>query len=316
MTSSPALARRRVSPPPRHRVRAVAAPPRPERARPGVVLEACRPRQWLKNAVIVLPPAAAGALTRPSAALAVSGAVIAFCMLASATYLVNDVRDRDADRRHPRKRRRPIAAGELSPARALRIAAGLAVAGLALCLAIRPALAAVAICYLLLTLSYSMVWREVVVADIVIVAAGFLVRAAAGGVAADVPLSRSFLAVTSACALFLVAGKRYAELRQRRTAATRLTLGRYSPRVLRGLLLAAGVLGCVAYARWAAVRPSAGPWIELSVAPFAAWLGRYWVLVRSGDGESPEALILGDRTLLLLSAAWAALFAVGVYATG
>jgi decaprenyl-phosphate phosphoribosyltransferase len=290
--------------------------PRPERARAGVVLEACRPRQWLKNAVVALPPAAAGALTRPGAVLAVSGAIVAFCMLASATYLVNDVVDREADRRHPRKRFRPIAAGELSATRALKIAAGLTLAGLVLCLAIRPALAAVAVCYLLLTLSYSLVWREVVVADIVIVAAGFLVRAAAGGVAADVPLSRSFLAVTSACALFLVAGKRYGELRQQRTAATRPTLRRYSPRVLRGMLFAAGAVGCIAYARWAIVRPSVGPWIELSAVPFAAWLGRYWVLVRGGAGESPETLILGDGTLLLLSVAWAALFAVGVYAPG
>lgn len=297
-------------------MRAFEAPARPERARARAVLEACRPRQWLKNVVVALPPAAAGALARPGAVIAVSGAIVAFCLLASATYLVNDVRDRDVDRRHPRKRFRPIAARELSPPRALKIATGLALGGVALCLAIRPPLAAVAVCYLLLTLSYSMVWRDVVVADIAIVAAGFLVRAAAGGVAADVRLSTSFLTVTSACAVFLVVGKRFGELRERRPAATRLTLERYSPRVLGALLLAAGAVGCAAYARWAIARPSVGPWIELSVAPFAAWLARYWTLLRDGGGEAPEALILGDRTLLLLSAVWAALFAVGVYAAG
>ena len=190
------------------------------------MLRACRPRQWLKNAVVALPPAAAGALARRGVVLAVAGAVVAFCMLASATYLVNDVHDRASDRRHPRKRFRPIAAGELTPRRALEIAAALALGGVLLSLAIRPALAAVAACYLMLTLSYSMVWREVVVADIAIVAAGFLVRAAAGGAAAGVPLSTSFLIVTSACALFRVVGKRFGELREQRARPTRVTLGR------------------------------------------------------------------------------------------
>jgi decaprenyl-phosphate phosphoribosyltransferase len=296
-------------------MRAVQAPTRPTRARAGVVLEACRPRQWLKNAVVVLPPAAAGVLTRSSALVAVAGAVIAFCLLASSTYLVNDVHDLASDRRHPRKRFRPIAAGELSPTFALKLAAGLALAGLLLSVAIRPALAVVGVCYLVLTLSYSMVWRDVLVADIVIVAAGFLVRAAAGAVAADVRLSTSFLAVTSACALFLVIGKRYGELDQQRTAGARPTLKRYSPRVLSALLLAAGVVGCLAYAQWAIAHPARGPWIELSAVAFAAWLGRYWLRARRGGGEAPEALILGDRMLLLSGAGWAVLFAIGLYGT-
>lgn len=316
MTSSPALAARRPASPPPRSLRPVAITPARSTARRGVVLRACRPRQWLKNAVVVLPPAAAGALARPGAVLAVVVAMVAFCMLASATYLVNDVRDRVSDRRHPRKRFRPIAAGQLASRRALKIAAVLALGGVLLSLAIRPALAAVAAAYLMLTLSYSMVWRDVVVADIAIVAAGFLVRAAAGGVAADVPLSTSFLIVTSACAVFLVVGKRYGELRDRRTVPTRATLRRYSPRVLRWLLLVAGAVGCLAYVRWALARPSVGPWIALSAVPFAAWLSRYWAILRSGGGEAPELLILGDRTLLLLGAVWAALFAVGVYVTG
>jgi decaprenyl-phosphate phosphoribosyltransferase len=278
-------------------------------------LEACRPRQWLKNAVVALPPAAAGVLTRPSTLVAVAGAVIAFCLLASSTYLINDVRDVANDRQHPRKRLRPIAAGRLAPARALKIATGLALSGVLLSLAIRPALAVVALCYLTLTLSYSMVWRDVVVADIVIVAAGFLVRAAAGAVAANVRLSTSFLTVTSACALFLVVAKRYGELGQPRTPATRVTLKRYSPRVLRALMVAAGAVGCLAYVRWAIADPTRGPWIELSALPFAAWLGRYLLIARRGGGEAPEALILGDRILLLSGAVWAALFVVGIYGT-
>jgi decaprenyl-phosphate phosphoribosyltransferase len=292
----------------------VLAPAAAARPRPGVVLRACRPRQWLKNVVVVLAPAAAGALTRPGVALEVCGALVAFCLLSSSTYLLNDVRDRASDRLHPRKRFRPIAAGELSPSRALRIAALLAIAGVALGFAIRPALGAVAICYLTLTLSYSFVWRQVTIADIVMVAAGFLVRAAAGGVAANVRLSGSFLVVTSACALFLVVGKRYAEVGERGTrAGTRRTLRHYSPLVLRRVLIGAAALGCVAYARWAFTRPELGPWIELSLLPFALWLGRYAMMLGAGAGEAPEELILRDPALLALGALWGILFVTGLY---
>jgi decaprenyl-phosphate phosphoribosyltransferase len=276
------------------------APSRPESRH--MVVRACRPRQWIKNVLVVIAPAAAGALTRPAVAGAVFVALIAFCLLSSATYLVNDVRDAERDRRHPRKRFRPVAAGELSPARALRIAAIMAALGL------------VAVGYLALTTSYSFWWRHVVVADIVAIAGGFVLRAVAGGVAAGVPLSRSFLGVTSACALFLVAGKRYAELTgARERSLTRVTLGKYSRRLLRWLMLAAAALACLAYLRWAFTRPQFGPWVELSSLPFVMWLGRYLIMLAAGYGEAPEELILRDPGLLALGAAWAALFVAGIY---
>ena len=213
------------------------------------MLQACRPRQWVKNALVVFAPAAAGALTRPAVAAATAGAFVCFCLLASATYLLNDVHDRERDRRHPRKRHRPVASGRLSPRRATRIAIWLAILGVCAGTVIAPALGAVAIGYLALTTSYSILWRHVVLVDIAAVAAGFVVRAAAGGVAAGVTLSRSFLAVSGACALFVVAGKRYAELTaggQSRDAARR-TLARYSPRLIAAVLvgLGGGWLPCV-----------------------------------------------------------------------
>lgn len=315
MAPSPATARRLAREPQLPRLRPVEAPaPSAASARSGVVLRACRPRQWLKNVVVALAPASAGALTSGVAIAETAGALVAFCLLASATYLVNDVRDRHSDRRHPRKRFRPIASGELSPRRALRVAALLAAAGICLSVSIRPALGAVAVCYLALTLSYSLVWRDVVVADIVIVAAGFLVRAAAGGVAIDVRLSKSFLLVTSACALLMVAGKRYAEAREQvDRLGTRQTLRRYSRRALRVTVVAAAGLGGVAYTSWAFTRSAPGPWIELSVVPFALWIGRYSAVLRTGAGEAPEELILGDRVLLLAGAAWTILFLTGLY---
>jgi decaprenyl-phosphate phosphoribosyltransferase len=277
-------------------------------------VRACRPRQWLKNLVVAIAPAAAGALASPGVALEVAGAVLAFCLLSSATYLLNDVHDLESDRRHPTKRLRPIAAGELAPKAALRLAALLACAGVALALAIRPALGAVAVCYLTVTFSYSLVWRQVVIADIVMVGAGFLVRAAAGGAAADVRLSTAFLIVTSACALFLVAGKRYAEFSQPGgREAVRRTLQRYSPQLLRRILWGAAALAGVAYARWAFTRPEPGPWLELSLLPFVLWLGRYGALVGAGAGEAPDELIMRDWGLVVLGGLWAILFLTGLY---
>jgi decaprenyl-phosphate phosphoribosyltransferase len=314
MASSPATAQRLSPEFERPRPRRVAGPaPAAGPALP-VVVRACRPRQWLKNIVVVLAPASAGAFTRGGAVLEICGALIAFCLLSSATYLVNDVRDRESDRNHPRKRHRPIAAGELAPRRALRIAGVLAASGLCISIAIRPALGAVAVCYLVLTSSYSFVWRDVVIADIAVVAAGFLVRAAAGGAATDVRLSKSFLLVTAACALFVVAGKRYAEVRRRsERPITRRTLQRYSASSLRPVVIGAGALGALAYACWAFTRSTPGPWIELSAVPFVLWVARYASVLGTGAGETPEELIFADAPLLLAAVGWTILFLTGLY---
>jgi decaprenyl-phosphate phosphoribosyltransferase len=191
----------------------------------------------------------------------------------------------------------------------------LAAAGMGLSVAARPLVGAVAACYLALTLGYSLLWRDIVAADIVVVATGFLVRAAAGGVATDVRLSRSFLVVTSACALFVVAGKRYAEgQRHRGGVLTRQTLSRYSPRALRVVLFATAAVAGVAYALWAFTRPASNAWLELSLVPFGLWLLRYRGVLEAGKGEAPEEVILGDRTLLLIGAVWTILVLTGVYA--
>lgn len=278
-----------------------------------MLLRACRPRQWSKNLLVLAAPCAAGVLTRPGVALQVLGAFAVFCLLSSATYLINDVRDREQDRQHPLKRARPVAAGELSVPSALWSAAAMALAGIAIAIAVRPALAVVACAYLALTASYSLWWRRVVVADIVAIAAGFVLRAAAGGVATDVSLSRWFLLVTSWCAVFLVAGKRYAELGDASHRATRTSLRGYSPGCLRLLMAVAAICASAAYAVWAFTRPEHGLWYEPSMVPFVLWLVRYSMLVARGGGQAPEELILRDRVLLALAVAWAALFLGGVY---
>jgi decaprenyl-phosphate phosphoribosyltransferase len=279
-----------------------------------VLIRAMRPRQWTKNLLVLAAPLAAGAIDWSGVPERVLGAFVVLCMISSATYLVNDVRDREQDRIHPRKRRRPIAAGELSVRAALTAAVTLAVTGLGLAAVIAPGLAAVAAGYLAVTLSYSLWWRKVVVVDILAIAAGFVLRALAGGVATDIYLSRWFAIVTACGAIFLVAAKRYAELRERvAPRLERATLRRYSLRGLRLTLAAAATLASIAYVSWAFTRPSHLLWYGLSIVPFLLWLGRYASLAGAGAAQAPEELILRDRTLLVLSLAWGLLFLGGIY---
>ena len=282
-----------------------------------MLLRACRPRQWSKNLLVLAAPCAAGVIDQSLVAAEVAGAFVVLCLLASATYLVNDVRDREQDRLHPTKRTRPVAAGELSPRAALRAAAVLAFLGVAGATAITPGLGAVALGYLALTASYSLWWRRVVVLDILAIAAGFALRALAGGVASDVYLSRWFVIVAGSGAIFLVAAKRYAELREQNGRGgggpVRATLRRYSGASLRMTLVGAAAIAGVAYVSWAFTRPAHLVWYGLSIAPFLLWLARYATLVGAGAGQAPEELILRDRTLLALSLAWALLFIGGVY---
>ncbi|HEY7893176.1 MAG TPA: decaprenyl-phosphate phosphoribosyltransferase [Solirubrobacteraceae bacterium] len=279
-----------------------------------VLLRACRPRQWSKNLLVLAAPCAAGVIDRFDIAARLAGAFAVMCLASSATYLVNDVRDRDEDRSHPRKRSRPLAAGELSPAAALRLALALAIVGVLGAVAIAPPLAAVVCCYLLLTMSYSLWWRHVVVLDILAIAAGFVLRAIAGGAATDIYLSRWFVIVSGCCAVFVVAAKRHAELcEQDPSSGVRATLKHYSVGGLRLTLGSAAALALIAYISWAFTRPSHLYWYGLSIIPFVLSLGRYAMLIGSGAGQAPEELIMRDRTLLVLSLLWAALFLGGVY---
>jgi decaprenyl-phosphate phosphoribosyltransferase len=277
-------------------------------------MRACRPRQWSKNLLVVAAPLAAGVIDRPEIALRVAGAFVALCLLSSSTYLVNDVRDRDQDRRHPFKRTRPVAAGELSSRTALRAASIVALLGMGLATAIAPTLGLIGAAYLALTLSYSLLWRRVVVADILAIAAGFVLRALAGGVATDTYLSRWFVIVTASAAIFLVTAKRYSELGEHvGSEMSRATLRRYSGAALRLTLAAAIAIAAIAYISWAFTRASHLVWYVPSIVPFLLWFARYATLVGKGAGQAPEELILRDRTLLGITVAGALLFLTGVY---
>jgi decaprenyl-phosphate phosphoribosyltransferase len=284
------------------------------------VIATMRPKQWLKNVLVIAAAGAAGALGHDDKALKVSIACIAFCLLASGIYAINDVRDIEEDRRHPRKRFRPIAAGELDPRVATGIGLSLMLAGMLLCAAITPLLALVGGAYVVLTLSYTLVWRHLVVFDIFAVAGGFVLRAVAGGVAAPVRLSLWFLLVVTSAAVFVAAAKRFAELS--RTAdgrqARRRVLESYTPRALELTIAGATAVAVLAYCMWAFTLPAVRgiPWRPLTIIPFTICLLRYGGLVRRGAGEAPEDVLLSDRPLQLAGLMWLALFALEVHAAG
>ncbi len=294
--------------------------PSARRSRGGAVIATMRPKQWVKNVLVIAAAGAAGALGHDDTPVRVAIACGSFCLLASGIYAINDVSDAEEDRRHPRKCFRPVAAGEIDPRFATGLGLSLLLAGLLMSAAIGPLLVLVATGYGALTLSYTLVWRHVIVFDIVAVAGGFVLRAVAGGVAAPVTLSRWFLLVVTSSAVFVAAAKRYAELRRTdgRRDPRRRVLDAYSPRALELIIAGATAVSLLAYCMWAFSVPAVRgiPWRPLTILPFAACLVRYGDLVHQGSGEAPEDLLLSDRPLQLAGLVWLVLFALEVHAAG
>src|ERR687893_1856893 len=215
-------------------------------------VRAMRPKQWVKNVLVGAAPLAAGKLFEIPVLTGVGLAFVAFCLISASVYLINDVRDVAEDRLHPRKRFRPIAAGELKPPAALLLAALTGLGGLALGFAVTVPLGITLVVYLAVQLLYSAFLKHLPVVDLAVVASGFLLRAIAGGVATGIPLSQWFLLVAAFGSLFMVAGKRYSEMKAiGGEAGTRRSLTRYSESYLRFTWMLAAVMVLISYSLWA-----------------------------------------------------------------
>ncbi|MFD3515355.1 decaprenyl-phosphate phosphoribosyltransferase [Streptomyces sp. NPDC058657] len=286
------------------------------------LLRTARPRQWIKNSLVVAAPAAAGELFSRSAALQLALVFALFTAAASAVYLVNDALDAEADRAHPVKCRRPVAAGQVPVPVAHATGALLAVLTLsAAALLCNPLTAALLTAYLVLQLAYCLRLKHVLVVDLIVVATGFLMRATTGGVALGIPLSRWFLLTTGFGALFVVAAKRYSEAVQLadspRKGETRALLGQYTTGYLRfvwQLAAGAAVLGYCLWALESGPAATAGllPWRELSTAAFVVGVLRYALYAERGTAGAPEDVLLHDRGLLLTGLVWAAMYGLTV----
>jgi decaprenyl-phosphate phosphoribosyltransferase len=213
-----------------------------------------------------------------------------------------------------------VAAGVVPVNVALGVGIGLLVAGILLGLLVKGQLALVITIYVAINFAYSFWLKNEAVVDLAAVASGFVLRAIAGGVAAGVVLSNWFLIVASFGSLFMVAGKRHAEhldLGEGREGH-RATLGLYSLAFLRYVRSVASAVAIAGYCVWAfekaAVAGHGAIWFQLSIAPFVLAVLRYALLLDAGQGGAPEEIVLGDRPIELMGAAWIFLFALGVYA--
>jgi decaprenyl-phosphate phosphoribosyltransferase len=303
---------------PRTRADTVATPPTPSPTF-SALLRTARPKQWLKNVLVFAAPGAAGVIDDMEALGRTGIAFLALCLAASGTYFLNDALDAEADREHPTKRSRPIAAGELSVRLAIVIAVVLLAAALAISAPVTDGkLALVVGGYIVTTVSYSLWLKHEPVVDLAAVAAGFVLRAIAGGVAADVLISDWFLIVAAGGSLFMVTGKRHAEQLELGDASGshRSTLEVYSASYLSFVRAVAASITVTAYILWAfenAAKTGDVTWFRLSIVPFVLAILRYAHLVEQGRGGAPEEVVFADRVLQVLGLLWIAAFAIGVH---
>ena len=280
------------------------------------LLLACRPKQWVKNLLVFAVPLAAGRLFDDDVLWNALLAFVVFVLGSSSIYVINDLRDVEEDRRHPVKSGRPIASGALGEGVARVLAAVTMVVALGLPVVFGTwELLWVIGAYVVLQIAYQVRLKRVVLFDLAVVAAGFVLRAVAGGAAAGIPASVWFLTVTASSALFVVASKRFSELvTHGGDGATRSTLTGYSAAYLRTIWTSSMVASIVFYALWAVEIGSvrSDHFAVASTVPFTLMMLRYAHHADAGHAEAPEDVALSDRMLQVLALVWVALFAAQI----
>jgi len=287
------------------------------------LFSAMRPLQWVKNCLIIVAPAAAGTLTHSTVLRQTAIAFVAFCAVSSAVYLLNDVRDREADRRHPKKHLRAIASGRLSTTTAIGGSLVLLAIGFLLPLTIsHPGeLLVVLALYVAITLAYIYWIKNVVIVELGAVASGFFLRAYAGAAASHIPASTWFLVVISFGALLLVVGKRLSELKSGGDFETRRVLAEYTSKFLESVFTMCATIVVAGYCLWAfdasptglSANHDATLPVRLSVVPVVFAVLFIMRSTEAGDAAAPEELLLHNRTVQILLVAWAVLLILGVY---
>ena len=284
------------------------------------LLLSLRPNQWTKNLFVFGALVFAQKLNDPHAVLKATAAFVVFCALSGAVYLINDVLDRERDQRHPLKAMRPIASGAVDPKTAVVVA--LVLATVALLAASRFGLPffATASAYLGLLCAYSAYLKHIVILDVLTIAAGFTLRAFAGGAAISVPVSHWLLVCTSLLALFLALSKRRHELVLLASDASdhRASLDQYTPYLLDQMISVVTASTLIAYAFYTISPETTGKFgttlLSLTI-PFPLYgIFRYLYLVHRRDlGGSPAELLLNDRPLLVCVALWAFAVVLVIY---
>lgn len=285
-----------------------------------LLLVSLRPGQWIKNLFVFAALIFSRHLFDAAAALTTTATFAIFCSLSGAVYLLNDVVDRDADRRHPAKSRRPVASGALASSIAIAAAVGLALVALGAAWSIRPALFVVAAAYVALLGAYSAGLRHVVIVDVLLIAGGFVLRAVAGGIAIRVEVSQWLLVCTTLLALFLALAKRRHELVLLAEGAGghRRALDHYTPYLVDQMVSVVTASTLVGYAFYAISPDTAQKFgtnrLGLTI-PFPLYgIFRYLYLVhRAEGGGNPSELLVNDRPLLVCVALWVATVVLIIY---
>ena len=289
------------------------------RARGGL-LSALRPRQWLKNALVAAAPLAGGEIFQWAVAGRVLVLFVLLCAVSAAGYVLNDVRDIEYDRAHPDKRHRAIASGAISPTTALGFAALLVASALFCAQAMfGVAVTALLAAYIVTTASYSLWLKSVPGVEMVVLSAGFLLRAVIGGSGTGTVVSGWFLVVICASALLVVSGKRSSELSREVESPTsthaRSALNSYSPSYLRSVTVMSALVAVAGYATWVLLvgaHRNESLLVTCSLAPLALAYLRYARIIRHAGAEAPEVVLLRDRTMVVCGVTWAVLFAAAV----
>jgi 4-hydroxybenzoate polyprenyltransferase len=284
------------------------------------VMRAMRPAQWLKNGVVFAGLVFGGKLLEPAAVASATLAALAFCLLSSGFYLINDVRDRDADRLHPVKRSRPVPAGELEPRTAGTVGLLLILFAIASSALLSRNLLFVFLTYAGLMAAYNLGLKEIAILDVFAIAAGFVLRAVGGAIVVDVSISPWLLVCTMLLALLIGFGKRRHELVVLDDAkGHRRNLSVYNQAMLDQFVAVTAAGTFIAYAVYTFDSESAQyhHHMMLTIPIVAYGVFRYlFLLYLGGKGGAPEAMLLTDRPLVVAVATWAIVSALLFYFLG
>ncbi|PKB68720.1 MAG: decaprenyl-phosphate phosphoribosyltransferase [SAR202 cluster bacterium Io17-Chloro-G4] len=284
---------------------------------PAALVKALRPQQWVKNALVFLPflfaIEQAWSLDNLDPVPELIGKLFivfaGYCALSAAVYLFNDLSDRKADQQHPVKKHRPIASGKVGVPMAVTVMVALTAAGLAATFLVELVLGGIGLIYLAINVAYSLGLKRIVLVDVMAVASGYVIRAVAGAVAIDVTPSPWLYATTAAAALFIVVGRRYAEVRLAGDEASeqRSVLGKYAGPFISQLLTITATAAWLSYTLYTVEADNLpqNNTMLLTIPLVSFGLFRYlYLLNTSKEAEAPEQLIMRDVPLVLSIVGW------------
>lgn len=305
------------------------------------IVKLVRPRQWIKNFALFAAPVFGGQIFSEDVFLRISLGFIAFCLLASSTYVVNDLLDAQKDKLHPFKRSRPIANGKITPTQAVILFIVLICTSLFLSLQISLAFFFISVLYLILQLSYSLLFKSLVVFDILFIASGYILRVLAGEMISGYHISVWLLLTTVSLSLFLAVGKRRSELTLLRNvtgahiADVRKSLSHYSDRLLDAYSMMFATSTLMFYSLFTFLESSRGAqlpeillpeflpdylqrkWLMITILPVIYGVMRYLQdIYEKSEGESPDRVLLSDRSLLAAVLLWGVLVMFVIYVIG